>query len=84
MKLRRVLVVLGSVIALLLIALVVLAVWAHRQEEIEKNRKQTAPARAAKLSKDNTPAETVAGESKEEPATKQAEQLPDVPLAVSV
>lgn len=38
--------ILGSVILLLLVALVSLAVWSHHNEEREKNRAKTAPARA--------------------------------------
>jgi FtsZ-interacting cell division protein ZipA len=86
MKTRRIMVILGSVIAALLVALVFVAVWSHRQEELEKNRRQTAPARARRHEENNS-ASSVAvakdeGASVPSPSTEGAEPVQDVEQGV--
>lgn len=80
MKARRVFLVIGGLIILLVAALVGWAVYAHRQEELEKNRRKTAPARAAALSKDKPASVASEGEESltaESPSPTEAEPTQD-------
>jgi hypothetical protein len=78
MNARRTLLILGAVALVLISAVVALAVYFHRQMEIEKNQAKTAKAREARWSrKSEDDAQSTAASEPEPEVTQEPEPVKD-------